>query len=58
MPTPLLQDPGLLKSQCLVDGRWCDALDGARFDVDAQVRAWSAECAQFRSDTFAARLYS
>ena len=33
MPTPLLQDPGLLKSQCLVDGRWCDALDGARFDV-------------------------
>jgi len=32
--------------------------DGARYDVDAQVRAWSAECAQFRSDTFSARLYS
>ena len=32
--------------------------DGARFDVDAQVRAWAAECAQFRADTLAARLYA
>lgn len=32
--------------------------DGARYDVDAQVRAWAAECAQFRSDTFGSRIYA
>lgn len=31
--------------------------NGARYDVDAQIRAWTAECARFRSDTAAARLY-
>jgi len=28
-----LKDPSLLKSQCLVDGRWIDATDGAKIDV-------------------------
>ncbi len=28
-----LTDPGLLKTQAYIDGKWCDANDGARFDV-------------------------
>jgi len=28
-----LQDPSLLKSQALIDGRWCDAPDGAAIEV-------------------------
>ncbi len=28
-----LKDPSLLKAQCLVDGRWIDAADGATIDV-------------------------
>lgn len=32
--------------------------DGARFDVDGQVRAWTDECAQFRAETAPARIYA
>ena len=30
----MLNDPTLLKSDALIDGAWCQADDGARFDVD------------------------
>jgi len=30
---PLLRDPSLLKHQAYIDGRWCDADDGATFAV-------------------------
>ena len=33
MTTLQLSDPGLLKTQAFIDGQWCDAHDGARFDV-------------------------
>jgi succinate-semialdehyde dehydrogenase / glutarate-semialdehyde dehydrogenase len=30
---PSLTDHGLLRTQCLIDGTWCDADDGARIEV-------------------------
>jgi hypothetical protein len=32
--------------------------DGLRTDVDAMVRGWAAECAQFRDSTAYARIYT
>ncbi len=33
MPMPPLTDPDLLRHQCLIDGQWCDADDGATLSV-------------------------